>query len=150
MKELLVKNLSRPLRILFTEPIVLLVTLYMSFIYGLLYLTLTAFELIFGDVHGFSLGVEGLPYMALIVGVLVALAIIVFQNRSYVKKLEANNNIPVPEWRMPIVMPGGIAFAAGKPARYPESRPVQIPTHPSLLTPPTTLMCSFFHLRLRY
>ena len=33
-KELVTKNVSRPLRILFTEPIVLLVTIYMSFIYG--------------------------------------------------------------------------------------------------------------------
>ena len=37
-KELIVKNVSRPMRILFTEPIVLLITTYMSFIYGLLYL----------------------------------------------------------------------------------------------------------------
>lgn len=37
-KELIVKNVSRPMRILFTEPIVLLITIYMSFIYGLLYL----------------------------------------------------------------------------------------------------------------
>lgn len=32
IKELLSKNLTRPLRILFTEPIVLLVTIYMSFV----------------------------------------------------------------------------------------------------------------------
>jgi DHA1 family multidrug resistance protein-like MFS transporter len=31
-KELIVKNVSRPMRILFTEPIVLLITIYMSFI----------------------------------------------------------------------------------------------------------------------
>jgi DHA1 family multidrug resistance protein-like MFS transporter len=31
-KELIVRNISRPMRILFTEPIVLLITLYMSFI----------------------------------------------------------------------------------------------------------------------
>jgi DHA1 family multidrug resistance protein-like MFS transporter len=37
-KELIIKNVSRPMRILFTEPIVLLITIYMSFIYGLLYL----------------------------------------------------------------------------------------------------------------
>jgi MFS transporter, DHA1 family, multidrug resistance protein len=34
LRELLSKNISRPLRILFTEPIVLLVTIYLSFIYG--------------------------------------------------------------------------------------------------------------------
>jgi DHA1 family multidrug resistance protein-like MFS transporter len=31
-KELIIKNVSRPMRILFTEPIVLLITIYMSFI----------------------------------------------------------------------------------------------------------------------
>lgn len=39
----------------------LLVTIYMSFIYGLLYLSLTAYGLIFEEVYGFSLGVAGLP-----------------------------------------------------------------------------------------
>ena len=59
LKELLIKNLTRPLRILFTEPIVLLVTIYMSFIYGLLYLSLTAYGLIFQGTYGMSLGVAG-------------------------------------------------------------------------------------------
>ena len=101
------------MRILFTEPIVLLVTIYMSFIYGLLYLNLTAYALVFQGVYGFSLGVSGIPYMALIVGVMIGFICIVALNGSYVKKLEANNNIPVPEWRLPIAMVGGIVFAAG-------------------------------------
>lgn len=32
LKELIVRNVSRPLRILFTEPIVLLISIYMSFV----------------------------------------------------------------------------------------------------------------------
>src|SRR3954451_19497997 len=44
--ELVTKNFSRPLRILFTEPIVLLLSIYMAFIYGLLYLFLTAYPLV--------------------------------------------------------------------------------------------------------
>lgn len=113
IKELAVKNVTRPMRILFTEPIVLLVTIYMSFIYGLLYLNLTAYALVFQQVYGFSLGVAGLPYMALIVGVMIGFVCIVLLNGPYAKKLEANNNIPVPEWRLPITMVGGIVFAAG-------------------------------------
>ena len=113
LKELAVKNVSRPLRILFTEPIVLLITIYMSFIYGLLYLNLTAYAIVFQQIYGFSLGVAGIPYMALIVGVMVGFIIIIVTNGSYVKKLEANNNVPVPEWRLPITMVGGIVFAAG-------------------------------------
>lgn len=113
LKELVIKNISRPLRILFTEPIVLVITIYMSFIYGLLYLNLTAYAIVFGQIYGWSLGVEGLPYMALIVGVMIGFGCIVFLNKSYVRKLEANNNIPVPEWRLPLPMVGGIIFALG-------------------------------------
>ena len=35
-RELVTKNFSRPLRLLVTEPIVLLLSIYMAFIYGLL------------------------------------------------------------------------------------------------------------------
>ncbi len=113
LKELVIKNVSRPLRILFTEPIVLVITIYMSFIYGLLYLNLTAYALVYEGVYGWSLGVEGLPYMALVIGVVIGFACIVFLNASYVRKLEANNNIPVPEWRLPLPMVGGIVFSPG-------------------------------------
>ena len=113
LKELAVKNVSRPLRILFTEPIVLIITIYMSFIYGLLYLNLTAYAIVFQQIYGWELGVAGLPFMALIVGVMIGFICVIFLNKDYVKKLEANNNIPVPEWRLYLVMPGGILFAAG-------------------------------------
>ena len=92
----------------------LLITIYTSFIYGLLYLNLTAYSLVFGNVYEFSLGVSGLPYIAPIVGVMLGLCAIVMMNKSYVRKLRANNNIPVPEWRMPLVMVGGFIFAAGE------------------------------------
>lgn len=113
LKELAVKNITRPLRILFTEPIVLVITVYMSFIYGLLYLNLTAYALVYEETYHWSLGVAGLPYMALIVGVMVGFSIVVYMNKSYARKLEANNNIPIPEWRLPLPMAGGIVFAAG-------------------------------------
>ena len=114
LKELLKKNLSRPIRILFTEPIILLVTIYLSFIYGLLYLNLTAYGLVFGQVYGWQPGVSGLPYFGLIIGVLFGFLSVLATQPGYVKKLKANNNIPVPEWRLPLTMVGGIVFAAGK------------------------------------
>ncbi|KAK4560883.1 hypothetical protein LTR86_005463 [Recurvomyces mirabilis] len=113
IKELLSKNLSRPIRILFTEPIILIITVYMSFIYGLLYLNLTAYGITYGQIYGFSLGVSGLPYFALLIGVVIGVSIVVGMNGGYVKKLKANNNIPVPEWRLPLAMAGGIVFAIG-------------------------------------
>ncbi|KAG9185795.1 MFS general substrate transporter [Alternaria panax] len=112
-KELIVKNVSRPMRILFTEPIVLLITIYMSFIYGLLYLFLTAYALVFQGVYGWSAGIGGLAYFGMVAGEVIAFIIIVLDNPRYVRKLEANNNIPVPEWRLPISMVGGVLFTCG-------------------------------------
>ncbi|KAH7082855.1 major facilitator superfamily domain-containing protein [Paraphoma chrysanthemicola] len=112
-KELIVRNVSRPMRILFTEPIVLLITIYMSFIYGLLYLFLTAYALVFEGVYGWTAGVSGLAYFGMVIGEVIAFIAIVLLNPRYTKQLEANNNIPVPEWRLPISMVGGVLFAAG-------------------------------------
>ncbi|KAF2119786.1 major facilitator superfamily domain-containing protein [Lophiotrema nucula] len=113
LKDLLVKNVSRPMRILFTEPIVLLITLYMSFIYGLLYLFLTAYALVFEGKYGWNRGVSGLAYFGMVFGELAAFIVIWFDNPRYIKKLQANNNIPVPEWRLPIAMLGGVLFSGG-------------------------------------
>lgn len=44
-------------------------------------------------------------------GELIAFVVIFFDNPRYVRKLEANNNIPVPEWRLPIAMVGGVLFS---------------------------------------
>ncbi|KAF2792678.1 MFS general substrate transporter [Melanomma pulvis-pyrius CBS 109.77] len=112
-KELMVRNVSRPMRILFTEPIVLLITIYMSFIYGILYLFLTAYALVFEGKYGWNAGVSGLAYFGMVLGEIIAFIIIFFDNPRYVKKLAANNNIPVPEWRLPIAMVGGVLFAGG-------------------------------------
>ncbi|KAJ3461953.1 hypothetical protein MRS44_010506 [Fusarium solani] len=112
-KELVQKNFSRPLRLLFTEPIILLLSIYMSFIYGLLYLFLTAYPLVFVGVHGFNMGESGLAFFGMICGQLIAGASVIAQQPWYLRKLAANNGIPIPEWRLPNVMAGGISFTIG-------------------------------------
>ena len=59
LRELVTKNFSRPIRLLISEPIILLITIYMSFIYGLLYCFLTAYPLVFSGVHHIKPGVAG-------------------------------------------------------------------------------------------
>ncbi|PHH82953.1 hypothetical protein CDD82_4171 [Ophiocordyceps australis] len=112
-RELMTKNLSRPMRLLFTEPIVLSLSVYTSFIYGLLYLFLTAYPIVFVGVHGFNLGQSGLCFFGMIAGQLLAGVVVLVQQPWYNRKLNANNGIPVPEWRLPSVMAGGISFTAG-------------------------------------
>lgn len=112
-RELIEKNFSRPLRMLVLEPIVLLLSIYMSFIYGLLYLFLTAYPIVFQRIHGFSPGVGGLPFFGMIIGQLSAGLFIVLRQPSYQKKLAANSDRPIPEWRLPEVIIGGAAFSLG-------------------------------------
>ncbi|QSZ32980.1 hypothetical protein DSL72_002564 [Monilinia vaccinii-corymbosi] len=111
--ELLTKNFSRPIRLLVSEPIVLFVSIYMAFIYGLLYLFLTAYPIVFQQIHGFSSGVGGLPFFGMIIGMLIAGLYVSLGQSSYNRKLDANNGIPIPEWRLPPVIAGGVSFAAG-------------------------------------
>ncbi|KAG6148878.1 hypothetical protein E4U37_007198 [Claviceps purpurea] len=111
--ELIQKNFSRPLRLLVTEPIILLLSLYMSFIYGILYLFLTAYPLVFVGVHGFTLGKSGLTFFGMILGQLIAGVVVIVQQPWYNRKLAANHGIPKPEWRLPSMMAGGVAFAVG-------------------------------------
>ncbi|KAH8711825.1 major facilitator superfamily domain-containing protein [Phaeosphaeriaceae sp. PMI808] len=116
-KGLIVQNVGRPMRVLFAEPIVLLVTIYMSFLSdipldGLLYLFLTAYALAFQGLYHLSPGVSGLAYFGMVVGEIIAFVAIVLSNPRYTKKLSANNNIPIPEWRLPISMVGGVLFVA--------------------------------------
>ncbi|PSR90535.1 major facilitator superfamily domain-containing protein [Coniella lustricola] len=112
-RELLENNLSRPMRLLFKEPIVLLLSIYMSFIYGILYLFLTAYPLVFQGIHHFSPGVSGLAFFGMIIGEIIAGLVVLAQQPWYQRKLAANNGIPIPEWRLPSIIAGGVAFAAG-------------------------------------
>ncbi|KAF4306781.1 major facilitator superfamily transporter [Botryosphaeria dothidea] len=112
-KELVEKNFSRPLRMLVTEPIVLLLSIYMAFVYGILYLFLTAYPIVFQQIHGMNLGVGGLPYFGMIVGQLLAGTFIVIRQPGYQRKLAANNDVPIPEWRLPEVIIGGVSFSVG-------------------------------------
>lgn len=112
-KELITNNFSRPFRMLLTEPIVFLVTLYMSFIYGLMYALLGAYPVVFQGLHGMNLGVGSLPFIGLIIGELLGGMYTLVNNNSYVKRLAGNNGIPVPEWRLPPAIVGGTVFAGG-------------------------------------
>ena len=113
LRELLTKNFSRPIRLLTTEPIVLLISLYMAFIYGLLYLFLEAYAIVFQEIHKMNPGVGGLPYFGMIIGMLGAGLFVILGQSSWQKKLVANNGVVVPEWRLPPVIIGGISFTGG-------------------------------------
>ncbi|CAN8103718.1 unnamed protein product [Discula destructiva] len=113
LRELMEKNFTRPMRLLFQEPIILLLSIYMSFVYGILYLFLTAYPLVFTGVHGFSSGPAGLCFFGMIIGELIAGVVVLLQQPWYQRKLVGNNGIPIPEWRLPSIIAGGFTFCIG-------------------------------------
>lgn len=113
IKEICEKNIMRPLVMLFTEPIIFLISLYNAFIYGMLYLFLTALPLIFIGNYHWSQGVGELPYLSMLIGVFIGGGAIMFFEKRYNQKMDANGGKPVPEERLPPLMVGGFTFVIG-------------------------------------
>lgn len=113
IKELLRSNFMRPIKMLITEPILLLISLYISFIYGLMYALLGAYPVVFQGVYGMNMGVGGLAFIGLIIGELLGGVYILFLQSSYARKLAANGDKPIPEWRLPPAIVGAVAFTGG-------------------------------------
>jgi DHA1 family multidrug resistance protein-like MFS transporter len=114
LNDIVTKNLTRPVVMLVREPIILLITIYTAFIYGILYLCLEAYPIVFTENYGWSGGKANLPYLGLAVGQLCACVLIatVLEPR-YVKAVQKNNGKPVPEARLPGMILGAIAFPIG-------------------------------------
>ncbi|RHZ53570.1 MFS transporter [Aspergillus thermomutatus] len=110
--ELSQKYLIRPFQMLGT-PICLLMSIYASFVYGILYANLESFSIEYHDIRGWGPVVSSLPFIALLVGIFFAAGVNILNNRYYFNQFRANNNRAVPEARLPPMMLGGIAFAAG-------------------------------------
>lgn len=85
----------------------------MAFLYGLLYLFMTAYPIVFQQIHGFNKGLGGLAYFGMIIGEFLGGFFIIALQPWYNKKLDSNNEIPIPEWRLPPAIIGGVAFAGG-------------------------------------
>ena len=111
--ELLEKNVTRPMRMFFSEPILLLIGFYLSFVYGLMYITLSAYPLVFQGVHGMTPGVGSLPFLGIALGMVLSGIASIAYNPYWIRKYHANNNKAMPEWRLPLAMVGGVVFSIG-------------------------------------
>ncbi|KAH6974340.1 major facilitator superfamily domain-containing protein [Ilyonectria sp. MPI-CAGE-AT-0026] len=105
--------LVRPLAMLVLEPIIIFVTLYMSFVYGLIYLFFEAYPVSFHEDRGWSSGVSALPFLAIIVGVILgAVIIVIFSKTRFTRIINEKGRLP-PEQRLLPMMIGGACFPVG-------------------------------------
>ena len=97
-------SIVRPLKMLFTEPIVFILSLYVAFLFGYLYLLLTTFPRVFIEQYGFSTKNTGLTYIGLGVGMLFG---VVTGGRGsdvlFRRLVKRNNKVAKPEYRLPLL-----------------------------------------------
>ncbi|KAI7897475.1 major facilitator superfamily domain-containing protein [Cokeromyces recurvatus] len=106
ISELVQANLIRPFIMIFTEPILTLMSLYIAVIYALLYAFFFAYPIVFAQ-HGMNDGEIGLTFLGIIVGTFFALMVTPQFEKRFRKVVHDKNGSPDPEDRLP-----GMMFAA--------------------------------------
>ncbi|KAJ6259764.1 hypothetical protein Dda_5404 [Drechslerella dactyloides] len=102
-KEVFMRAIWRPVKMLLFSPIILLLSLYMSVVYGYLYLLFTTFYLVFQGQYGFSTGSVGLAYLGIGVGSFLGLIIFGGLNDKVYVKLRDKHGVDKPEYRLPML-----------------------------------------------
>lgn len=93
--------LLRPLQLLFLEPIVLFISLYMSVLYGLLYMFFVAYPIVYQGGKGWGRGPTGLMFIPLAIGVVLSAFCAPFVNKHYLSLVaRAPNGRPPAEARL--------------------------------------------------
>lgn len=108
VSETVKETLCRPI-ILLSELIVFLITIYMSVIYGLLYMFFFAYPIVFMEGKGWSASKTGLMFIPVGLGVLIATALSPIFNKHYnklAKKYVDRGDLPPPELRLIPMMIG--------------------------------------------
>lgn len=114
MSQIVTKYLYRPWIMLATEPILTLITIYMAFIYGMIYLFFEAYPIAFQEGRGWNLGVGALPFLSITIGVIIGVVIITYTSMTrYKRKMEENGGKPVPEERLIPMIIGAFLLPVG-------------------------------------
>lgn len=106
--------LSRPWKLLFREPIVLLLSLYMAIVYGTLYMMFAAFPIVFQQGRGWEPGIAGLAFIGITVGMVFAVTYAIFDNNHrYTKAVVQHGGAAPPEARLPPAIVGSVLLPVG-------------------------------------
>lgn len=107
LRELATRWLILPILMFVYEPMLQAITMYMSFVYGVLYLFFEAFPVVFGA-HGLNNLQTGLTFLGFLLGCIIGGLFYIFvENPRYVKLMRANpQGAPPPEERLMVCMYG--------------------------------------------
>ncbi|ODV73886.1 MFS transporter [Cyberlindnera jadinii NRRL Y-1542] len=74
-------TLMTPVKMLFVEPIVMVWSIYIAFVFSVLFGFFEAYPVIFRGVYGMSLGVSGLTFLGILVGFVLGTALYIYIDR---------------------------------------------------------------------
>lgn len=104
----------RPLKMLVLSPIVASLATLSAVVYGYLYLVFTTITNVFETNYGFSPDIVGLTFIGVGIGMIAGVAAFgVLSDRILVSKARANNGEMKPEYRLSIMIPGGLFTPVG-------------------------------------
>ena len=102
-------SMIRPLRILFTQPIVFTMAVYQAILFGTNYSLYTNFQEIWGEGYGYDTTNVGLMYLGPGIGFLIAVLFLVPRiDTVYNRLTEKNKGEAKPEFRLPLANIGAI------------------------------------------
>lgn len=99
---------------LLLEPILVAITIYLGFIYGILYLTFEGLPVSFEEERGWNLGVSALPFLGILIGVVLGCTILALHTHYRFRPIYEREGHVVPEERLPPMILGGILLPIGK------------------------------------
>ncbi|KAI3335623.1 MFS general substrate transporter [Ustulina deusta] len=113
VRAILVIYILRPFKMLLWEPILLLLTVYLAFIYGILYLWFFSYPIAFHQERGWSERLSSLPFLAIIIGIALGCGYIVLDTSTrYARKMKKFGSVS-PEERLPPMIVGAILLPVG-------------------------------------
>ncbi|KAI0055615.1 MFS polyamine transporter [Artomyces pyxidatus] len=113
-KAIFAKTMVRPFRLMALEPIIQVFGLYMAFVYGTFYIFLTTLPTIFQRLYHERIGIAGLNYLPLGIGLMLAAQLNArVLDRVYAYLKAKNGGAGRPEYRLPLLVPGSLIFPSG-------------------------------------
>jgi MFS family permease len=113
-KQVFLRSIVRPMKMLIFSPIVLLTSLYIAVNYGILYLFFTTITFVFEGTYHFGTSVVGLAYIGLGCGMLLGMGALGIASDRIIKRHQALGDVK-PEHRLHLALsvPGAIMMPIG-------------------------------------
>ncbi|KAI0148034.1 MFS general substrate transporter [Hypoxylon sp. NC0597] len=114
LSRILAVSLARPCRMLLTQPLIQLMSFFLAYNYGILYIVQSTFATLWIERYGQSVSVSGLHYIAIAVGCIIAAQIGAHVTDRVWQRLKARaKGETQPEYRVPLMIPGAILIPIG-------------------------------------